>query len=270
LARGAYDEAARAIELGEEIERKSPIHRWFSSNREMAATRVWVAQGKLSRAEKWANEVESRKFAGVCIEERMRTEAARVHFRLGNWERALALLKTIVEPAREGGRFGHLLPMLALKAAVLDSTREMVAALEALTEALEVAAPEGYVRVFVDLGDPMHSLIARGLRQEQWEPAIASHARMLLEGFEKSESTMSDDGVAHCRYANRSLQVPLSKRELDVLPLLAEGLSNKDIARRLFVSVNTVKTHVQKICSKLGATGRTQAAARARKLGLLP
>lgn len=126
-------------------------------------------------------------------------------------------------------------------------------ALVFLAEALTLAEPEGYVRTFVDLGEPMAALLqeatARGMATEYVRKLLAASAPL-----HPSPSALIET---------------LSERELDVLRLLAEGQTNQEIAQALCVSVNTVKTHLKNVYGKLGVNTRREAAAKARKLGLL-
>jgi LuxR family maltose regulon positive regulatory protein len=130
-------------------------------------------------------------------------------------------------------------------------------ALSALERALSLAEPEGYVRTFIDEGEPMARLLRRALSQ-----GIAPNyvARLLAALGEEAELASP---------AMESLIEPLTERELDVLRLIVAGLSNPEIAEELVIAVSTVKSHINHIYSKLGVTSRTQAVARARELRLL-
>jgi len=133
---------------------------------------------------------------------------------------------------------------------------ERAAALVLLERALHRAEPEGYLRLFADLGLPMGRLLqmarARGMRLE--------YVDRLLAAF--GQPGLTQPGAA-------ALPEPLTERELEVLRLLAAGLTNREIAARLVVSAETVKKHCGNIYSKLGARNRTEAVARARALDLL-
>ena len=135
-------------------------------------------------------------------------------------------------------------------------------ALAALKRALSLAEPGGLVHVFVEKGAPMAQLLyqaaARGLKPE--------YAGRLLASFPTSEAPEPFQEAP----AERAAMVePLSEREIEVLQLIAEGLSNREIAEKLFLSVSTVKVHTYNIYSKLDVHSRTQAVAKARALGIL-
>lgn len=164
--------------------------------------------------------------------------------------------------------------MRALEALTLAAGGDQAGALSALAEALAVAAPEGYVRVFVDEGTPMARLLGRlaaASRAGQGVPPAAvwpPYIERLIRAFQPG-------GALHMARTMREapggadLVEPLSNRELQVLQLVAAGKSNQEIANELVVVLDTVKKHVGHILDKLEATNRTQAVARARALNLL-
>ena len=130
-------------------------------------------------------------------------------------------------------------------------------ALTVLEQALTLAQPEGYMRVFLDEGAPMAKL----LRHAGSHGIAPKYVAKLLSEFEQLS------GVTPT--AKQPLIEPLSERELEVLQLITDGLSNYQIAEKLVVSVGTVKAHTSSIYRKLDVNSRTQATARAKALGLL-
>jgi LuxR family maltose regulon positive regulatory protein len=130
-------------------------------------------------------------------------------------------------------------------------------ALATLVEALAAAEPEGYVRTFVDLGEPMSAL----LREAASQGIAPGYVGKLLAAFDLPVTARSP--------VEQPLVDPLSDRELEVLRLLADRLTYDEIARTLYLSLNTVKTHVKNIYGKLGVNRRRAAAARAKELGLI-
>jgi LuxR family maltose regulon positive regulatory protein len=152
-----------------------------------------------------------------------------------------------------------LIETLALQALVYDARRERSAALEALKQAVALAEPGGVIRVFVDLGPKMAALL-HVLATGRTPPGFVAK---LLEAFPAAR--LPEPAVRQA-----SLIEPLSDRELEVLGLLAERLSNKEIARELSISPMTVKRHTVNIYQKLLVQGRREAVARAIALGILP
>jgi LuxR family maltose regulon positive regulatory protein len=172
-------------------------------------------------------------------------------------EAALTILNPLVEVATRHNRLLHAMQAQALRALALRNQELAFAALET---ALEQAEPAGYVRLFMDEGDAMRRLLERYLTSRA-SGRLHAYAARLLRAFA---------GVAELdAQAALGLVDPLSERELEVLGLMAEGLSNSDIASRLYLSVATVKKHGTNIFGKLGATSRQQAIERARGLRLI-
>jgi len=147
-------------------------------------------------------------------------------------------------------------------------------ALQALGRALTLAEPEGYTRIFIDEGLPMAGLLYRAVQRG----IIPEYASKLLAAFNATSTDEADTTIRRpmTRMQDSSSIVhpvpvvgPLTQRETEVLRLIAEGLSNREISQRLYISLSTVKRHNATIYSKLAVYNRTQAVARGRDLGLL-
>jgi len=150
--------------------------------------------------------------------------------------------------------------VLALLATVCNAQGEETSALEILQAALDLAEPGGWIRNFVDLGAPMLDLLER-LNQAQPGTAFTQQALDACRAEARSGPSSRPSGQAPVTI--------LTQREIEILPLLAEGLSNKEIAAGIFISPVTVKTHLQNIYKKLNARGRIEALKKAHELGLL-
>jgi LuxR family transcriptional regulator, maltose regulon positive regulatory protein len=187
---------------------------------------------------------------------------------------ALGLLEWLGAQAATQRRTAGLMEVRALEALARAAGGDQPGALAALAEALALAAPEGYVRVFVDEGQPMAALLRQLLadrRQEHPAPAGAPRDQLarLVDAFEQASLPVRG-AVRRGGVVVAGLVEPLSARELEVLQLLAGGAPNRAIAEELVVTLDTVKRHVSNLFNKLGVANRTQAVARARELGLLP
>jgi LuxR family maltose regulon positive regulatory protein len=138
-------------------------------------------------------------------------------------------------------------------------------ALQLLGDALALAEPGGFIRIFIDEGPPIAQLLseaaARGI--------MPNYTNKLLAAFESETQKIADKSYQSPAPANQSLIEPLSPRELEVLHLIAQGLSNREISRQLFLALSTIKGHNRIIFDKLQVQRRTEAVARARELGLL-
>ena len=232
LDQGDLDGAAQAVALGNEIMGRAHLHPDVRQGFETVRVRLWSAQGLRDPLEQWAaaKQAEARPFH--YRHEEMHLGLARALLALDRTDEALALLKPTEAAAAAGGRLGHQLEALALMAAHLPPQEGRAC----LQQALRLGEPQGYVRVFLEKG------LAAGLKQ---------------------------GGDLVLSAANRRLVEPLSAREMEVLRLAAEGLSNQAIAGQLYISIRTVKKHLQNIYAKLEADGRVQAIVRARENHLL-
>jgi LuxR family maltose regulon positive regulatory protein len=174
--------------------------------------------------------------------------------------RVNALLERLLTAAEGQNRLDSVLEILLTQSLVYEAQSSRPRALAALERALTLAERLGYLRVFVDEGQSMRSLIADfRLQLEKRDHPLRGYIDRLLAAFPPQPSV-------HQGVEAASL---LSSRELEILRLVAEGLSNTDISRRLFLALSTVKGHNLRIFDKLQARNRTEAVARARELGLL-
>lgn len=248
--------------------------------------RVWLAQGRLSEALRWVREqslsaddqlsflreFEHITLARVLVAEYARAPADRtIHA-------ALRLLDRLQQAAAAGGRVGSLIEIGVVQALAHQAQGQLAPALVALERALKSAEPEGYIRIFVDEGPAMARLLSAAAAQGMMPDYIG----MLLAAFStQDKETRRQGDTEQGRFAQRpdslspglpisvSLVEPLSARELEILHLIAQGLSNGEISARLFLALSTVKGHARKIFDKLQVQRRTEAVARARELGLL-
>jgi LuxR family transcriptional regulator, maltose regulon positive regulatory protein len=189
-------------------------------------------------------------------------------------EPALGLLDRLHARATSQGRTRSVIEVRALQALARSAGGDQPGAQAALADALALAAPEGYLRVFADEGPPAAALLRELVGRRQERPAAADavprdYLARLVEAFEQAGLPVRLP-VRRGGVVVAGLVEPLSARELEVLRLLAAGAPNRAIAKQLVVTLDTVKRHVSNLFSKLEVANRTQAVARARELGLLP
>jgi LuxR family maltose regulon positive regulatory protein len=182
----------------------------------------------------------------------------------GRAAEALPLLSRLLEAAAKMERHGDAIRYLVMSALAQHAVGNTRAALESLGQALTLAEPEGFVRVFVDEGQPMAELLELAITQN-----ISSHyASLLLAAFPESvlpTISTSQESVVQTQL----LPEPLTEREIEVLRLMVEGCKYQEIAERLFISINTVRHHTRNVYGKLGANNRAQAIGKARELNIL-
>ncbi len=198
--------------------------------------------------------------------EDVQTSVARVLLAQGEIESALQVLDELQATAEPGRRRGRLVEALLLRALALQAQSGgdlTPAALACFERALELAEPEGYVLLFAEGGPPVARLLEAVAHRAEVPGRLRQYAHRLLGAFPGGVRTVKAPAGAG------KLIEPLSGRELEVLQLICEGCSNREIAERLVVTVSAVKKHTGNIFGKLGVSSRTQAIARARRLGLV-
>jgi LuxR family maltose regulon positive regulatory protein len=243
--------AAMLAETEQSVRQNSFVHRMP----EVAAAQVvtLLQQGNLAAA------------AHLVQTHELPLSQARVHLAQGDPSAALAVLEAYRRRVEERAWADEQLKTRILQAVAFHALGERAKAVELLDEALALAEPGGFIRIFVDEGAPMARLLYEGLSQGV-HPDYVRQLLMAFPATEPEQAAPSRSAAAGIRL----LAEPLSARELEVLPLIAEGLSNQEIAARLYLSLHTVKAHARNIYAKLGVSSRTQAVARGRALGFLP
>jgi LuxR family maltose regulon positive regulatory protein len=181
-------------------------------------------------------------------------------------EPLLAMLDEQIQRAEGSERIAWQIEVLILKALVLQAQGQSTRAVEPLERALTIAKPERFVRMFLDHGAPIRVLLKQVAREN---PAVREYACDLLITLEAEEGGEQPTQKPLTSAEATVLVEPLTPRELEVLAVIATGASNPEIARKLHITVNTVKRHITNIFGKLGVSRRTQAVARGRELELI-
>jgi LuxR family maltose regulon positive regulatory protein len=261
-AEGDLDAALDLLTTAERLYRRG----FFPEVRPISAmkARIWIAQGRLADAEAWINEhglsaaddlSYLREFGHITLV-RLLIAQHRADPLASSIEAANGLLDRLLAAAEAGGRTGSAIEILVLQALVSEAQGRIPSALEPLRRALVLAEPEGYLWIFADEGAPMTVL----LRAAADAGILPEYVRRLGRAIRGTDGHgVSLPGIPEA----------LSDRELHVLGLLAIELSGPQIARELYVSLNTLRTHTRHIFAKLDVNSRPAAVSRATELGLL-
>ena len=253
-AQGNMDEALAAFDEAESIAEKMGVAEtkdWIRAQR----AQVWLVHGDIELAVDWASKFVSQMQDAMYPS--VPTALAQVWLSQGQPDKALLLLDHALQSAQTVGRVGNALNIHALRAVVYYAQGDLEQAFAILEQALTLAEPEGYIRVFVDQGATMARLLRRMLTRS----SIPDYVRRLL-------NELGEPVKMEARTASKLID-RLSPRELEVLHLIVDGATNQEIANELVLTVNTVKRHISNIFGKLEVTNRAQAIARAHQLNLL-
>ncbi len=250
LAQGDVASATALLAKAEQFARQHNFVHWMP---EVAAVQVlsFLHQGNLAAA------------AHLAQMHKLPLSRARVHLAQGDTSAALAVLESWRGQMEAKGLQDERLKVMALQAVALQAHGEEDQAVQVLCDALALAVPGGFIRLFVDEGPPMAHLLSAAAASGMMPDYIGKLLAALEADAHKSEDTSSLPPPA------QPLIEPLSPRELEILHLMAQGLSNQEMCEQLFLALSTVKGHNRTIFGKLQVQRRTEAVARARELGLL-
>ncbi len=256
-AQGNPKEAQEAMRIAEQLASEYPLSPQRSILVMSDLARLRLAQGNLERLSQLVQK------SGLAIEDEIPYQREpeyiillRMLLAQSDHQAALALSERLLQQAETAGQMGLVVEILILQALAFQGRKETERALAALERALSLAQPEGYVRMFLDEGEPMTRLLC----QVQSRQVGSGYAAVLLSKIGKI-SAMTQPSM-------QLLIEPLTAREVEVLKLINTGSSNQDIAEQLVISIPTVKRHISNIYTKLGVKSRTQAIAIAKELRL--
>jgi LuxR family maltose regulon positive regulatory protein len=250
LAQGDIDGAATMLAQANQAARQQNFAHRLP---EVAAVQVLMLlrRGKLAAA------------AELAQRRQLPISQARVHLAQGDTSAVLTVLEPVRRQAETKGWADERLKVMVLQALAHHAQGEKDKAVQLLGDALAMAEPGGFIRIFVDEGLPMARLLSEAAAQG----VMPDYLSRLLAAFPDfvTKSTLQ----SKIQNLQSKIVEPLSQREVEVLRLIAQGLSNDEIGKRLFLALDTVKGHNRRIFDKLQVQRRTEAVARARELGLL-
>jgi LuxR family maltose regulon positive regulatory protein len=253
LAQGDVDGAVPILTRAEEFVRQ---HNFEFRMPDVAAAQVLtlLRQGNLAEA------------AHLAETHELPISQARVHLAQGDPSAALAALRPFRRQADAKGWADERLKVMVLQALALHADSEKDEAVQLLGDALSLAEPGGFIRTFLDEGLPMAQLLSEAAAHR----IMPDYIDKLLAAFEAEAQKSEDRSYLPPAPPAQSLTEPLSQRELEVLQLIAQGLSNREISERLYLALDTVKGHNRRIFGKLSVQRRTEAVEKARSLNILP
>jgi LuxR family maltose regulon positive regulatory protein len=259
---------AVALKLMDEITGRAgnfELPPWITSPISAFKVFFWLATGDLNAAINWAQE------HGLSIDDKISNlyqleylTLAHILIAQNKLDDADHLLQRLIETAKGGDHVYMLIEMRLCRLKIFMLKTETASAMAELKSALSLAEPGGLLMIFVSKGKPVADLLEEmvAVKKRDHDAAKAgfslSYAKKILSAFKTSKPPKIE-----------GLMDPISDRELEVLHLIAAGLSNREIADKLFISLNTVKTHTKNINSKMNVSSRTKAVIRAKEIGLL-
>ncbi len=270
FSRGDLAGAEETIREMEHIGQETDVPPWVMHLLATWQARIWLAQGQLNAASQWAQEhgLDADIVPTLLHEIEINIMLARVLMAQGRLGDTSRLLQRSLNAAKAMGRTSRAIECLILQALAFQAGGDADQAITALEKALTLAEPGGYVRIFVDEGQPLVGLLREAINRG----IMPGYTGKILAAFPNADALSPAQSAPARRVPtpHSELVEPLSERELELLQLIAEGLTNREIAAKLFLTVNTVKVHAHNIYGKLDVRSRTQAVATARDLGILP
>lgn len=272
LARNDLEGSLCAIQKAEQERKNRLMTPFVHCLVDITWVQVWLRQGKWDLLDQWERDqisiLDSRSGRGVWIDEylelrlimlvRLRIEKTKLDKKTERYEECLQLLDRLESNSRAAGRVNSLTVVLLYKGIILFAQGKNSDSFCNLDYCFSLAESGGYLRIFLDAGESVQAFLSAYLRKSN--PTHKLFARKILKAFYGSSPAQNHRGGSF---------EPLTPREVDILRLLSEGCSNRQMAERLVLSEGTIKFHIHNLLGKLNVTSRTQAIAKARELDLI-
>jgi LuxR family maltose regulon positive regulatory protein len=252
LGRGEPEAALATLQQSDQLADSHQVSPLTGMRNAACHVQIALAQDNLAAAQFWAEQVKEPTDTSLLFP-CLGLTPVRILLARHEKREAAKMLTELYNTASQKGCGVGMVEVCALQALAADIPDE---ALHYLKDALQKAQPEGFIRTFVDKGQPMEALLER-LKSQGGE--LKAYIQTILAAFGETDKALKAQPMVEA----------VSAREVEILRLLAEGLSNQEIADRLVIGVGTAKSHVHHILEKLGGSNRMQAVSKARELGLL-
>ncbi len=224
--------------------------------------RIHIKQNRLNKAHDWVQKQRLSISDDVTyLSEFDHLTLARLHIQEGDFSGVSDMLGRMLIAAKAQNRKGSLLEILTTMSLINDAQGNTTQALNVIEQALTLAEPESYCRLFIECGEPMRKMLET-LSINQKHP-LKRYVNNLLTAFSEVKNKTSPS------FGASVLVEPLTDREIEILRLIAQGFSNEEISRQLYVVISTIKGHNLRIFDKLQVKNRTEAVAKAREIGLI-
>jgi len=272
LARNDFKESLHALQKAEEERKNRLLTPFVHSLVDVTWVQVWLKQKNWKLLDQWEytqiSTLESKSISNEKIDEylelrlimlvRLWIEKTNQDKKKERYETCFSLLERLETNSRNSGRGNSLTVILLYKAIILFQKERRNEAFKELDGCFAIAEPGDYIRIFLDIGDSSQELIYSYLQQSH-----VTHKKFALR-------ILNEFGISQLAEKQKEgIPETLTSREMDILQLLVEGYSNREMAERLVISEGTIKFHVHNILGKLNAASRTQAIANARELNLI-
>ena len=267
ITRGDFAGAEAVIRRIEDVAREVLVPPWIMNLFSAWQLHIWLAQSRLNAISDWLENGDLKLDGDIPIlHEKEYIVLARFLLANGQSEEAASLVKRLLERAEAGGATSRIIEILIIQAMIFEAQEDSVKSMKSLGRTITLAQSEGFVRVFVDAGPAMARLLYEALSSD-FAPDQIDYIQRLLASFPVEKPVPKKQTLLQS--AEYELIEPLTGREIEVLRLIAAGLSRQEIAANLVLSLNTVKAHARNIYGKLGVHSQIQAVGKARTLGLL-
>jgi LuxR family transcriptional regulator, maltose regulon positive regulatory protein len=268
MAKREWTAAEEATQAADRLATEGEIPAWIESSNSALRTQIWIRNNKTTDAERYLRD------RGILPDGDIKniqlleyTVMGSLLLKKGELEQAEKIIKKLIQRAETKGHLRLMILNQIQLALLYQAKKDQTLAVQTLERALELSEPDGYIQLFIDESESLSTL----LKIAESQGSCANFIKRIGDLTASKAQTILDKRDEPAEQPSNSIvnQFPLSQREIEVLRLLGEGLSNKEIAQQLYISLRTVKYHTTSIFTKLNVSNRTQAVIRGKAMGVL-